>query len=61
MAQNDKVVELNNPVKNPLNTLLKQATRDLLLKAVQVQSTTFVDEYASLKVIGKQTVVSKGY
>ena len=61
MAQNDKVVELNNPVKDPLNALLKQGARDLLAKAVQAELTAFLDEYASLKVNGKQAVVRNGY
>ena len=61
MAENDKVVELNNPVKDPLNALLKQGARDLLAKAVQAELTAFLDEYASLEVNGKQAVVMNGY
>ena len=61
MAQNEKVVELNNPVKDPLNALLKQGARDLLAKAVQAKLTAFLDEYEPLEVNGKQAVIRNGY
>ena len=61
MAQNDKVVELNNQPKDPLNELLKQGARDLLAKAVQAELEAFLDEYPSLEVDGKQAVVRNGY
>ena len=40
MAQNDKVVELNNPVKDPLIALLNTGARELLTKAVRNTTTT---------------------
>ena len=61
MAENDKVVELNNQPKDPLSALLKQGARDLLAKAVQAELAAFLDEYASLEVDGKQAVVRNGY
>ncbi len=61
MAQNDKVVELNNPVKDPLTELLKEGARELLTKAVQAELSAFLDDYSSLEVDGKQAVVRNGY
>ena len=61
MAENNKVVELNNQPKDPLNALLKQGARDLLAKAVQAELAAFLDEYASLEVDGKQAIVRNGY
>ncbi len=44
-----KVIQLNSPVADSLNEVLKRGAQQLLTKAVEAEVTELLDQYSALK------------
>ena len=56
-----KVIQLNSPVADSLNEVLKQGARELLAKAVEAELAEMLEQYSELQVEGKSAVVRNGH
>jgi len=56
-----KVIQLNSPVADSLNEVLKRGAQQLLAKAVEAEVTELLDQYSALKVEGKKALVRNGH
>ena len=56
-----KVIQLNSPVADSLNEVLKQGARELLAKAVEAELAEMLEQYSELRVDGKNAVVRNGH
>ena len=56
-----KVIQLNSPVADSLNEVLKQGARELLAKAVEAELAEMLAQYSQLQIDGKSAVVRNGH
>lgn len=56
-----KVIQLNSPVEESLNEVLKRGAKELLAKAVEAEVADLLKQYSELKVDGKNAVVRNGH
>lgn len=56
-----KVIQLNSPVEDPLNAVLKRGATQLLAKAVEAELAELLAQYSALEVDGKLAVVRNGH
>ena len=49
-----KVIQLNSPVEDSLNEVLKRGAQQLLAKAVEAEVAELLDQYSALQVEGKK-------
>ena len=57
----DNVFQINKPVQDALQEILKRGAQELLAKAVEAELSQLLSQYADLTVEGKQAVVRNGY
>ena len=56
-----KVIQLNSPVEDSLNEVLKRGARELLAKAVEAEVADLLSQYSTLQIDGKKAVVRNGH
>lgn len=60
MADN-KIIQLNKPVEDPLNEVLQRGAKELLAKAIEAELSALLAQYSALEVNGKKAVVRNGH
>ncbi len=55
------IVDLNKPVEDALNALLKRGAQQMLAKAVEAELQSFLERHADQQIDGKAAVVRNGY
>ena len=55
------VIQLNSPVEDVLQAILKKGAQELLAKAIEEEVATLLSNYKDQRIEGKQAVVRNGY